>query len=294
MLTHAQDTTPFEEAREAMSHKSFERGHERGFALILAILALMLLTFLGLTLATSTSTELRIATNYRWNQQALYNAEAGVEAGKRILQNLNWTRILPRANRGTWNPAALTLPVAAPATTSYPLANVQGTRNWEMGNCDKLGNGVGFGAILHDEAGTPNVYENVSIVPGFTSPPALNGAFTLWIRRPVIRDTVTAGNYQDDTNGGLEDVMVMTAEGVAPYSGTAVQGAVARNNLARRLIEVSVRRQAQPAPCAQNSGQLGGGPEGNNVFGSLCGEFALNQAAAGLTFAPGSKGLLTP
>jgi len=74
MLTHAQDTTPFEEAREAMSHKSFERGHERGFALILAILALMLLTFLGLTLATSTSTELRIATNYRWNQQALYNA----------------------------------------------------------------------------------------------------------------------------------------------------------------------------------------------------------------------------
>jgi len=156
MLTHAQDTTPFEEAREAMSHKSFERGHERGFALILAILALMLLTFLGLTLATSTSTELRIATNYRWNQQALYNAEAGVEAGKRILQNLNWTRILPRANRGTWNPAALTLPVAAPATTSYPLANVQGTRNWEMGNCDKLGNGVGFGAILHDEAGTPS------------------------------------------------------------------------------------------------------------------------------------------
>jgi len=51
-----------------------KRRSERGFALILAILSLMLLTFLGLTLATTTSTELQIATNYRWSQQALYNA----------------------------------------------------------------------------------------------------------------------------------------------------------------------------------------------------------------------------
>ena len=55
---------------------------EGGFALILAILSLMLLTFLGLTLAATTSTELQIATNYRWSQQALYNAEAGIEAAR--------------------------------------------------------------------------------------------------------------------------------------------------------------------------------------------------------------------
>jgi hypothetical protein len=60
MSTDAQ-ATHFEEAREAMSDKNVGRRHEQGFALILAILALMLLTFLGLTLATSTSTELRIA-----------------------------------------------------------------------------------------------------------------------------------------------------------------------------------------------------------------------------------------
>ena len=60
-----------------MSDNRRDRRHEGGFALILAILALMLLTFLGLTLATTTSTELRIATNYRWNTQALYNAGGG-------------------------------------------------------------------------------------------------------------------------------------------------------------------------------------------------------------------------
>ena len=64
-----------------------KRRGERGFALILAILSLMLLTFLGLTLATTTSTELQIATNYRWSQQALYNAEAGLEAARIVLSD---------------------------------------------------------------------------------------------------------------------------------------------------------------------------------------------------------------
>ena len=76
------------------------RTGERGFALILAILSLMLLTFLGLTLATTTSTELQIATNYRWSQQALYNAEAGLEAARIVLSNeadiaTGWTTLLP-------------------------------------------------------------------------------------------------------------------------------------------------------------------------------------------------------
>ena len=60
-----------------MSERNQKPRSERGFALVLAILALMLLTFLGLTLAATTSTELKIASNYRWSQQARYNAEAG-------------------------------------------------------------------------------------------------------------------------------------------------------------------------------------------------------------------------
>src|SRR5512139_2889276 len=77
------------------------RAGEQGFALILAILSLMLLTFLGLTLAATTSTELQIATDYRWSQQALYNAEAGVEAGKTLLSRMAWCSILPAARVGT-------------------------------------------------------------------------------------------------------------------------------------------------------------------------------------------------
>ena len=59
------------------------RGSEAGFALISPSSPLMLLTILGLALATTTSTELQIATNYRWSQQALYNAEGG---GGRVVQ----------------------------------------------------------------------------------------------------------------------------------------------------------------------------------------------------------------
>ena len=85
------------------------RAHRQaGFALILAILSLMLLTFLGLTLAATTSTELQIATNYRWSQQALYNAEAGLEAAKLLLAQVaqvdgDFRNILPTARTVTWN-----------------------------------------------------------------------------------------------------------------------------------------------------------------------------------------------
>jgi len=119
-----------------------EGAGESGFALILALLALVLLTFLGLTLALTTSTELQIATNYRWSQQALYNAESGLEAGRALLRNMNWALVLPAprqpnlggqpANTGCvptrpgmkcWLPNATTAAVVAPvAGVCDPLA----------------------------------------------------------------------------------------------------------------------------------------------------------------------------
>jgi hypothetical protein len=268
MKTRFQESTHCEEAREAMSDKNRDRRHEGGFALILAILALMLLTFLGLTLATSTSTELRIATNYRWNTQALYNAEAGIEAGKRALQNLSWLQILP-AKRADWTPSA-TLPLTAPVTAN-PLVGTAGTRNFEMGDCDRLGNGMGYGHVLFDgPLGTNVPYENVTIVPGVAGAPALNGAFTLWVRRPIVRSTTDPTQYADDDDNGLNDTMILTAEGVAPYTGAA-SSTLARNNVARKVIEVTVRKQEASGPCLGRSGQLGSGPEGNNVFGGGCG-----------------------
>ncbi len=80
-----------------------------GFALILALMALVLLTTLGLTLTATTSTELRIATNFRWSEQAQHNAESGIELGKRYLRQIDW-RILLWQSRG---PALDTAPSTA-------------------------------------------------------------------------------------------------------------------------------------------------------------------------------------
>ena len=52
---------------------------ERGAALVLALMAMTLLSALGLVLAATTSTELLIAANYRNGQEALYAAEAAAE-----------------------------------------------------------------------------------------------------------------------------------------------------------------------------------------------------------------------
>ena len=184
------------------------------------------------------------------------------------------------AKRADWTPST-GLPLSAPVT-AVPLVGTAGTRNFEMGDCDRQGNGIGYGHVLYD--GT-NVYENVTIVPGFTSAPALNGAFTLWVRRPIVRGAA-AGTWADDDDGGLNDTMILTAEGIAPYAGSA-SSTFARNNVARRIIEVSVRKQDTAGPCAGRSGQIGGGPEGNNVFGGGCGG-NIDDALKGTPIGAGS------
>lgn len=68
------------------------RQDERGVALIIALMATMLLTALGVALVMVTMTETQIAANYRDGQEALYAADAGVE---RVVQDL---LLVPRWN----------------------------------------------------------------------------------------------------------------------------------------------------------------------------------------------------
>ena len=225
------------------------RSAERGFALILAILSLMLLTFLGLTLATTTSTELQIATNYRWSQQALYNAEAGLEAARLVLSNgadlaTGWTPLLPTQRPGTW------LQGAAPA----PLDPVIG-RDFERAPCDTKG-GVGYGRVLADAA---TRYENVAVFPTVAGQ-TLNGAFTIWIRRGLA--VANNGRYSDDTR---HDSLVIVAEGIAPYMGPG--DAFTRARQATRVLEtrftLSLAEPASPAgrQAAGAGGRLADGRE---------------------------------
>lgn len=69
--------------------------NERGMALIIALMSMMLLTALGLGLVMTTITETMITSNYRDSGEAMYAADAGVE---RVMQDLltmpDWNRIL--------------------------------------------------------------------------------------------------------------------------------------------------------------------------------------------------------
>ncbi len=261
---------------------------QSGFALILAILALMLLTFLGLTLSATTSTELQISTNYRWSQQAYYNAEAGIEAGKIVLRSIptDWASILPGVRTGTWSPgAALTnhncKTGGSGCTTPAPAA----IRNWEGVECDR-DLGTGYGAVLDETpagallngAAAAGPYENVT---SFSGRP-ITGAFTLWIRREIV--TNTAGLLQDlstsiDPNG-FNTTLVLTSEGVAPIAANAASAVFSPR--AVRVLQVKLSYGAPGVPCESAEGQAGTTASGSN-FGacSPLGAGSITALAAG-------------
>jgi hypothetical protein len=233
------------------------RRGERGFALVLAILSLMLLTFLGLTMAATTSTELQIATNYRWSQQALYNAEAGLEVARVVLATVggnaqSWSAQLPVART--------TDPGWTPAAPGAPYGTQRG-RDFERWECDSRGLGVGNGLVLSD--GT-TFYENVTTYPNATDK-SLNGAFTVWVRRPLVANN--DGTYKDESRN---DVLLIVSEGVAPYTGdfAGQASALLRSRQAVRVLETrfTLGLTNTVAPCGLGSyqGQEGLSPMGEN------------------------------
>jgi len=239
-----------------MENRSLEgRPNERGFALILAILSLMLLTFLGLALATTTSTELQIATNYRWSQQALYNAEAGLEAARIVLSRTadasdEWKFLLPEARTTPW----------AQGAAPPPVETAVG-RDFHRSDCDDRA-GVGYGLVLTEGVSPDPVirYENQSAFGVH----ALNGAFTIWVRRGLLVNN--EGKYRED--GTANRALVVVAEGVAPYSGAG--DAFTRARQAVRVLEthVNLEMAALGDPClGAYQGQEGGSPFGENFYG---------------------------
>ena len=278
------------EEREESMRDSRAAHSEGGFALILAILALMLLTMLGLALATTTSTELQIATNYRWSQQALYNAEAGVEAGKSILRTINWQAVLPNARLTTpgapWSGTTSASGPGGGATAPYSRNDSWGnpTRNFENSSCDQKGFGMGYGVVLDD--GTANApYQYVTTAIGQN----LNGAFTLWIRPPLnFRADAQLDDYSADS-----DNMVLVSEGVAPYTGGNISSAFGAANRAVQIIEVSLGRVIPLATggCGSRSGQAGGGPLGAGFGGceGITGGAAVTGALAGAPTGTGAE-----
>lgn len=257
-----------------------KNSRESGFALILALLALALLTTMGLALANSTSVELQIATNQRWSESARYNAEAGLEYAKSLLVTApDWGVLLPPARVSSpWAPTAWTgtAPNVAPIFTNA-------TRNFESYRCDKRGYGMGYGVVYDDGSGPDGVMEYKSEIGGVT----MNGAFTIWIRRPVMWSggSGTGATLQDYPS---DDVLMVVSEGVAPYTGaSANQGVLAAANRSVYIVEALLTRKGAPvldqSQCNTRQGQAGGSSSGGNTAGcvALTAGRQITEALAG-------------
>ncbi len=228
------------------------RRSEDGFALIMALLVLMVLTFLGLTLATTTSTELQIGHNYKHTQQAFYNATAGLELAKRFLRQQTWSVLLPGAREDAAAMALLpTWTLARPDTAGLP------SRNWENATCDTLPGGlkgVGYGVVL-DYSTTTFPFQNVTTFLGQN----LGGAFTVWVRRAI--EPQNDGTIEDDPSGSK---LIVTVEGVAPYFAAAAVSSFGQRNKAVRILEAELIKE-DPGDCENDfTGQTGMGALGAN------------------------------
>ena len=124
-------------------------------------------------------------------------------------------------------------------------------------------------------------------ISAFNTQP-MNGAFTIWVRRELVSNA--DGTFQDDSTNPPVN-LVMTVEGVAPYSGaTGAASSFTRANLARRVLEMTWTLVITP-PCRQLSGQKGQGPTGENFdpcspltggpTGSLAGAFGNSAGRVG-------------
>lgn len=247
--------------------------NQQGFALILSLLALVLLTTMGLALSNSTGVELQISTNQRWSEAARYNAEAGIEYGRSILMAMpTWAAILPPARTlPSWGESQWNGPGEAAATGTSPWGRA--TRDFENWKCDEKGYGMGYGVVL-DDGGAAGPEEYRSQIGGAT----LNGSFTLWVRRAVAwgdgpdGDT-ELGDADVLQDYGEDDVLILVSEGTAPYSGATNLTAFAATNRAVYTIETLLARTGSTvldqSQCGSRQGQAGGSASGNNVGGCV-------------------------
>lgn len=91
-------TTPTAKSREPRAPWSSRVRSDRGVALIISMMTVLLMTALGVALMMMTMTEGKISSNYRDGNEALYAADAAVE---RVMQDLltvpDWNTILSGA-----------------------------------------------------------------------------------------------------------------------------------------------------------------------------------------------------
>ncbi len=227
------------------------KGNE-GSAFVISILVLFVLTVLGLALMLTTTTEKDIAINYRWGEQAFFNADAALEYGKNVLAayalvNQDFTGILPPARAiatvpddtqpwGAAHPDAAACSPTAAGCRDYQYFIDQCPPLPATGPCTR----IYIGRVLPRPDGSLAMWDFRA--PGGTQgdldndgTPDIEGEFTLWIRRPVV-GTRDYGSLPNEN-----DRVILTAEGTAPNG----QGAGAGKPTSLRRLEMAVRLPSQ-------------------------------------------------
>jgi Tfp pilus assembly protein PilX len=90
-----------------MQTHPFLLANEKGSVIVLAMIILALLTLVGISAVTTSTTEMNIAANDQLNKMIFYTADAGVEVGRHMLNTLKaadpaaWDRLL-QGSTFTW------------------------------------------------------------------------------------------------------------------------------------------------------------------------------------------------
>jgi len=278
------------------THSTMRTGGQEGSAFVISILILFVLTILGLALMLSTSTEKDISTNYRWGEQAFFNADAGLEYGKNVLAvyalnvgNFQTVLPLPRANVQVANAtvAAATGPMLQGTDCANPA--VAGCRDYQYwidqcppgpygttGPCTR----VFIGRVLRRfGTGTPVLYDFRSggLGTDFTEEDGINpigtpdvqGSVTLWVRRPIV------GIADYGATDNRHDRVILTAEGTAP------SGSLGGRPTSVRRLEMSVRLPSAGVG-GDEYGRTGGtgGAAGGGRFDGAGGSGTVDPAGA--------------
>jgi hypothetical protein len=227
---------------------------EEGSAFVISILVLFVLSVLGMALMLTTTTEKDIAINYRWGEQAFFNADAALEYGKNVLgayllANGDFAGILPPPR-----PDVTVADGNAPWGDARPdpgacNPSVAGCRDdqYYVDRCPPAGGGpcvrVYIGRVLARPDGTlaQNDFRNPGgAVAGDLDGDGtqdIEGSFTIWVRRPIVGNADYGAPDARNPNG-LHDRVILTAEGTAPGS----MGAGAGRPVSLRRLEMTVRR----------------------------------------------------
>jgi len=216
------------------------------------MLALMLLTFLGLTLTMTTSTELQIATNYRWSQQAYYNARPESSWASATCGRSSGAWCCRRPWRVSDGPCVNFGDAGLPAVAAEPqrrLGRAQPQPREQA--CD--GDGAqGFGVVF-DNPTFASPFQNTSSFFG----QALTGSFTVWVRRPLVWLVAIPATNSKYVDNPANDLLILTARHGALPGGERDGGLEPGDPHPRGAV--AARR---PAECENYTGQAGSGPGG--------------------------------